>query len=323
MAQLRYAAPVMPPSRARTPWLGSFAILVLIPSASVTWAAAPPPALQPAGQTASPPAGGTTPPSGTGLTVLFTNDDGYEAPGLQALVSAFVGHGELFVAAPATNQTAKGHSLNLSDAVPVRRRTADGVEAAFAIDGTPATSALLGFSTYLPKRPDLVISGINRGENLGVSVYLSGTLGAARQAAFNGIPAIAVSMFGNAAEDYARAAAYVRGLVDDLRRRGLVRPGLFLNVNVPAGEPKGVVVTRLSVRPSQPAYECTPPVGERSACFPVRYQQVTSDEPGTDVGEFYKGFITITPMTLDVTDTPAMGALEALEREDGTKRQPR
>lgn len=248
------------------------------------------------------------------LTILFTNDDGFDAAGLQALVKAFAGHGELYVAAPATNQTAKGHALNLADAVVVRRRTAEGVEAAYAIDATPATSALLGLGTYAPRRPDLVISGINRGENLGVSVYLSGTLGAARQAVFNGIPAIAVSMFGDDPADYAKAAAFVRQLVDDLRTRGFLAPGLFLNVNVPAGTPSGVAITRLSVRPSAPRFECTPPVGDRSACFPIRYEQVTSDEPGTDVGEFYKGFITITPMTLDVTDANAMGRLGVLAR---------
>jgi 5'-nucleotidase len=292
----------------RALWFRPLTMLVMLSNSTLV--AQPPPATP--GQ---PPATQDARRSADGLAILLTNDDGYDAPGLQALVKAFVGYGALFVIAPATNQTAKGHSLNLSEAVPVRRRWAEGVEAAFAIDATPATSALLGLGTYAPKRPDLVISGINRGENLGVSVYLSGTLGAARQAAFNGIPAIAVSMFGNAPDDYTRSAAFVRALVDDLHGKGLLKPGLFLNVNVPAGSAKGVSVTRLSVRPSQPSYECTPAVGDRSACFPVRYNQVTSDEPGTDVGEFYKGYITITPMTLDVTDTKAMAALEALRRQ--------
>jgi 5'-nucleotidase len=251
------------------------------------------------------------PPAAERYTILFSNDDGYDAMGLQALIQAFQGYGDLYVSAPARNQSGKGHSITIADAIVVQRRATEGVALAFAVEATPATSVRVGLEKFVPRRPDLVISGINRGENLGTAVYLSGTLGAAREAVFSGIPAIAVSMGGNAAADYAATAAFVRRLVDDLRGRGAIAPGFFLNVNAPAGTPKGVKVTRLSVLASQQLYDCTPPATDRSACF-SDYEQVNTDEPGTDVAEFFAGYITLTPMTLDTTDARALETLRPL-----------
>jgi 5'-nucleotidase len=252
-------------------------------------------------------------PAADRFTILFSNDDGYDAPGLQALIQAFKGYGDLYVAAPARNQSGKGHSITIADAIVVQRRGTEGVTLALAIEATPATSVRVALEKFVP-RPDLVISGINRGENLGTAVYLSGTLGAAREAAFSRIPAIAVSMRGYASADYAATAAFVRRLVEALRAQGAIAPGFFLNVNAPAGSAKGVKVARLSVRESRQLYDCTPPsAANRSACF-SDYEQVTKDEPGTDVSEFFQGYITLTPMTLDVTDVKTLDALRALEQ---------
>ena len=247
------------------------------------------------------------------FAILFSNDDGYDAPGLQALIHAFAGYGDIYVAAPAQNQSGKGHSITIADAILVRRRSADGAAVAFAIEATPATSVRVGLEQLVPRRPDLVISGINRGENLGMAVYLSGTLGAAREAVFSRIPAIAVSMGGNAPADYAATAAFVRRLVDQLRAKGAVAPGLFLNVNAPAGEAKGVKLTRLSRLVGRQLFECSAPAKDRSACV-SGYEPQTDAEPGTDMAEFARGFITLTPMTLDVTDASAVDSLRALEK---------
>lgn len=257
---------------------------------------------------AAPPAAPAPPP----FTVLLTNDDGFEAPGLQALVKAFAGIGEVYVSAPGVNQSGAGHSVTLADAVVVTDRTLDAVAKAVSVDGSPATAARVGLERIVPRVPDLVVSGINRGENLGMSVYLSGTLGAAREAAFAGVPAIAVSIMGNRPETYAAAATATRALVDDLRARQLLKAGLFVNVNVPAGPVKGTKLARLSLRASRVEHQCSPPMRERVACFPV-FRQTLKDEPGTDIGEFYQGFITVTPMALDVTDTAAMAAITFVE----------
>lgn len=246
--------------------------------------------------------------------ILLSNDDGYSAPGLQALVRAFAGRAELYVAAPLQNQSGKGHSITISEPVWIHERQEPGVAAAYAIEATPATSARLGLDKLVPRRPDLVISGINRGENLGSSVYLSGTLGAAREAAFDRIPAIAVSMQGDAGPDYARTADYVRALVDELRAGGLLRDGMFLNVNAPRGEPRGVRVTRLSVKPSRQIFvRAETPRGR--VLYWTDYEQLREDAEGTDVSAFFQGFVTLTPLTLDASEPGALEPLRRLEQK--------
>jgi len=155
-------------------------------------------------------------------------------------------------------------------------------------------------SPALPRRPDLVISGINRGDNLGATVYHAGTLGPAREAAIVGIPSIAVSMRGDADADYKAAAEYIRQLVEQLHRKGEIKPGLFLNVNVPAGERKGVRVVRLSTKPRHDTFERRTSPRGRVYYWPD-WRQLEEDEEGTDVWAFVRGYITVTPMTLDVT----------------------
>ncbi len=262
---------------------------------------------------------GGMPPQATGrFFVLLTNDDGYDAPGLRALVEAFRSRAEIVVAAPATEQSGKGHSITTS-AEPIflrEHRQPDGA-LWYAIEAPPATCVRLAVESLLPGRPDLVISGINRGENLGMTVYLSGTVGAAREAAIVGLPAIAVSMRGNRPEDYAAAAAYVLELVEQLRQRQALRPGLFLNVNVPAGERRGVRVARLSLLATQEAYERRESPRGR-VYFWSRWRPLEDDAEGTDVWAFARGYITLTPLTLDVTNVSALEALRSLEVQEKT-----
>jgi len=250
--------------------------------------------------------------AGGRLAILLTNDDGYDAPGLQALIEAFRPVADVHVAAPASEQSGKGHSITTTrDPIPAQsRRQADG-RVWYAIDAPPATCVRIALENLLPRRPDLVISGINRGENLGVVVYYSGTLGAAREAALVGVPAMAVSMRGNDAGDYAAAAAFTRQLVEQLHAQGKLTAGIFLNVNVPAGERKGVDVTRLSVRPTLDRFEQRRSPRGR-LYFWSNWEPLREDEPGTDVHAFERGFITVTPMILDVTDAAGVAALKGM-----------
>lgn len=251
------------------------------------------------------------------FTILLTNDDGYNAPGIQALVKAFAGYGDIYIAAPAQNQSGKGHSITTSDVIYVYERKQPDIVAGYAIDAPPATCTRLGLEKYLPKKPDLVISGINAGENLGLAVYLSGTLGAAREAVFSDIPAIAVSqqiLQSNRLEDYAATAAYVRELVEQLRAKQMLKPGFFLNVNAPAREIKGVRLTRVSTKESKQFYQCSETSRGRKYCF-SDYEQVKADDDGTDVQAFFQGFVTLSPMTLDVTDAKEMKGLRSLEKK--------
>lgn len=265
-----------------------------------------------AGPVAAQSAGSATP---GGLTILLSNDDGYDAPGLKALAEAMRPLGEIYVAAPAVEQSGKGHSI-LTTREPIfvtERRQSNGVMW-YAIEAPPATCVRLAIESLLPRRPDLVVSGINRGENLGITVYLSGTLGAAREAAIAGIPAIAVSMDGNDPKDYATTATYLRGLIEEMRAKGLLKPGFFLNVNHPRGDAKGVRVARLSTKATLEKYERrSSPRGR--VYFWSAWEPLKDDDEGTDVWAFVRGYITLTPMALDVTDASATVALRAFEKQ--------
>ena len=179
------------------------------------------------------------------LLILLTNDDGYDAPGIQELARALAPLGELLVAAPEENQSGTGHGTTGREFVQVRRVEIIPGLSGYAITARPATCARLGIEALASRKPDLVVSGINRGVNLGIVVNYSGTLGAAREGAIVGIPSIAVSMNSRATrEEYAAIANYVRQLVELLRTQDRLRPGLFLNINAPSGKPAGVMVVR-------------------------------------------------------------------------------
>lgn len=255
---------------------------------------------------AASPAGAARP-----FVILLSNDDGYNAPGLRALVSALEPAGQVFVSAPFTDQSGTGQSITIGHAIVVHAEQAPKGVVGYAIEAPPATCVRVGMDKLLPRRPDVVISGINRGANLGATVYYSGTLGAAREAALSGIPALAVSLGGNQEQDYARAAAYVRRLLEQLRARGMLKPGLFLNVNVPAGAPRGVRLARLSLKEGQETYRLLNSAPGTQSFLPA-WQPPQHDTEGTDVQAFARGFITLTPMRLDVTAGGEFHALGAL-----------
>lgn len=248
------------------------------------------------------------------FTILVTNDDGFSAPGIRALAEGLKAVGEVIVAAPAQNQSGKGHSIVTSDPILMfERKQANGVTW-YAVEGTPATVTRLALDKLVPRKPDLVVSGINRGENLGIVVYYSGTLGAAREAAMTGVPAIAVSMGGNNDADYAATAAAVREMIEQLRAKDMIKPGLFLNVNAPEGKAKGVLVTRLSTRANEQIYDRR--VNPRGTIyFWPGYRALDKDDEGTDVWGFLNGYITVTPMVLDTTDTKALDGFKMLEKK--------
>lgn len=255
------------------------------------------------------------PPSSPKFTILLSNDDGYNAPGLQALIHALQPVGELFVAAPAANESSKAHSLSVGMPIYAKLERQTRGDAFYAIEATPATCVRLALNALMTRQPDVVVTGINRGDNLGLQVYTSGTVGAAREAAFSGLPAIAVSMQGDDPKDYAAAAAYVRTLLGQLRARGLLKPGLFLNVNIPAGKPRGVRVTRLSLRYGREVYERRTDDGGRLS-FRQTWHPTRKDDVGTDVEAFERGYITLTPLSLDTTAAKSLRDLSALETRE-------
>ena len=161
--------------------------------------------------------------------ILITNDDGIHAAGLRALVEALKPIAEITVVAPSHERSASAQSLTLRQPIYCDQIA----ENEYSVEGTPADAVILAFNTLLKQRPDLVISGINRGGNMGENVYYSGTVGAAMEGAINRVPAIAVSVSYKSKEfDYTPAANFTRTLAPLILKEGLP-PGILLNVNVP------------------------------------------------------------------------------------------
>ena len=243
--------------------------------------------------------------------ILISNDDGVRAPGLLAVALALRGMAEITIAAPAENQSGKGHSITIGEPMYVDRVTLQPGLDAYSITATPASCVKIGLGVLVTAKPDLVVTGINRGYNLGRVTYVSGTVGAAREAALSGIPAIAAS---TAVEqtDYAPAAEVVRQVVEMARRNGL-QPGVILNVNVPPGSSaaiKGIQLTRQSQLTGVERFEeQKTPTGRRF--FWSIWNEPTGDVEGTDVWAVEHGFAAVTPLTAGEFDARTYEAWQA------------
>jgi 5'-nucleotidase len=242
------------------------------------------------------PSSAATPGAQRPYRILVTNDDGVRAPGILAVAQALQSLGEITIAAPSENQSGKGHSIITSDPIFVDQVTLTGGLSGYSIIATPATCVKVGVRALMASRPDLVVSGINRGYNLGMVTYVSGTIGAAREAALMGIPAIASSL---SAEEtnYAAAAENVRKVAEMVHQRGL-EAGVLLNVNVPPGAQttiKGMRVTTQSAQSGEERFEeQRSPTGRRM--FWSIWKDPTGDVEGTDVWATEHGFVAITPL---------------------------
>lgn len=228
--------------------------------------------------------------------ILVTNDDGVRAPGILALAQALQTLGEVTIVAPSENQSGKGHSIITSDPIFVDQVTLAGAGRAYAVVGPPATCVKVAVRALMPDRPDLVVSGINRGYNLGMVTYVSGTIGAAREAALMGIPAIASSL---AVEEtnYAPAAQIVKRVAEMVRTNGL-DAGVLLNVNVPAGrgtDIKGLQLTRQSASSGEERFEEQKSPSGRRLFWSV-WREPTGGPEGTDVWATEHGYAAITPL---------------------------
>jgi 5'-nucleotidase len=246
--------------------------------------------------------------------ILLSNDDGITAPGLLAAYAELARLGEVTVAAPAENQSGVGHGITYAE--PIMMREIDPlvrVEGAqgewYRIAARPATCVRLALNSLLSERPDLVVSGINRGDNAGLTIYVSGTLGAAREAAFDGIPSIAASQVISPEMDYRPGASLVGRLAAEVLRRGGVPRGTFLSVNIPAGEIKGVKVLPHAMSAGVNAYERR--VNPRhEVYFWNVWTEPTDPTLDTDVGAIGHGYASVTPLRIEVNDPAARQELE-------------
>jgi len=182
----------------------------------------------------------------------------------------------------------------------------------YAIDGTPTDCVLVSTHGLLPFKPDLVVSGVNRGPNMGDDVFYSGTVAAAIEGAFQGLPALAISLVVSGVADFTYACAFARSLVDTMVERGLP-PKSVLNVNVPnrpAAEIKGVKVTKLGMRVYEDSLiERVDPRG-RNYYWIGGDAPIWQPEPGSDFLAVDEGYVSVTPLHLDLTDNALRTRLE-------------
>jgi len=256
------------------------------------------------------------------MRILLTNDDGIYAPGLRALRTELQKLGSVLVVAPATEQSAAGHSVTLLNPLLVSDVFEDDGKSfvGWAVEGRPADCVKLALLELLPDPPDVIISGLNAGSNAGINVLYSGTVAAAIEGAFYRRTAIAVSLeYDKKITDFPAAARYARQVIEQIMARKPAEGSLF-NVNIPVlerGPVKGVKVLPQNVSPYTEKFDRR--VNPRGRTYFWASPEFLCPDPhsGTDVEALAEGFITVTPLKFDLTDHAKLAELKAREWKVG------
>ena len=245
--------------------------------------------------------------------ILITNDDGIASPGLLALKKALTDIGRVTVLAPDRNWSASGHVKTLHKPLRADEVTlADGTPA-LATDGAPSDAVALAFLGLAVPPIDIVVSGINRGANLGYDMTYSGTVTAAMEGVIHGVPAIAVSLDSNSHDDFNVAAGFAAKLAREVLTHGLAE-GVLLNVNVPplpAEQIAGVLITRTGRRIYRDELVHRLDPRDRPYYWIGGAAPTGVEEEGTDIWAVAHGYVSVTPIHLDLT---AHDSLETLSR---------
>ncbi len=247
--------------------------------------------------------------------ILITNDDGYDALGFQTLYNGLKNDFNLFVSVPRSQQSGASHSLTLRKPIRVERYQKNF----YIIDGTPTDCVLLAYHDLIKEEVDMVIAGINHGPNMGSDVFYSGTVAAALQAATLGIRvALAISLAGELYKDFSHAVGYVKDLIGRINRHYKSNKinSLILNINIPEGRIKGERITRMGKR----IYKDK--VFRDNEKDGVMYSVINGIldyklDADTDFEATEMGYVSITPLKLDLTDYEA---IEEVKRVFGPQR---
>ncbi|MBI4851767.1 MAG: 5'/3'-nucleotidase SurE [Acidobacteria bacterium] len=242
--------------------------------------------------------------------ILVTNDDGIDSDGIKALADSLSTLGDVIVVAPSTDMTAVSHSLTLHSPLRIEKRD----EACYAVTGTPTDCVVLAINILLNNAlPDLVVSGINRGANLGDDIHYSGTVAGAMEGTFYGIASIAVSLAGRERYDFQYAAQVAKEISSNVLKSGLPK-GTLLNVNVPRGPIKGIALTRQASRSAGTEILINHDPRNRPYYW-VGYGKISWEQnAGTDFAAIKQGLVSITPIKNDMTN---YAHLSELEKWDG------
>lgn len=243
--------------------------------------------------------------------IVLTNDDGYNAPGIRALWEKLSQDAEVIMVAPETEQSAVGHAITLSNPLKVRKIVEAGQFMGYAVSGTPADCVKIAVTVLLEEAPELVVSGINQGGNLGTCAIYSGTVSAATEAAIMGVPAIAVSLDSFDSQDFSVAASFVSKFYPMVIQHGLPE-GVSLNINVPAvsrEKIKGAVITRQGKSRVIETFDKRVDPRNNTYYWLAGEMKFNEVEQGTDCEMVAKNYISITPIHFDLTHFQAIATL--------------
>jgi 5'-nucleotidase len=240
--------------------------------------------------------------------ILVTNDDGYFSPGIEALAAALQALGDVIVVAPHTEASAVGHALTLRRPLRVEKIRQEW----FSVDGTPTDCVNIAIDEIMPEPPDLVVSGINKGLNVGDDVTYSGTVAGAFEAALLGFPGIAVSLErGTGDSNYVPAADIAAQVAAQVLQKGLPFR-TFLNINVPRGELQGVRTTVQAKRNHITKVDRRVDPRQRPYFWIEEAQDDWAPHDRSDRQAIKDGFVSITPLQPDLTDHKALDVVERL-----------
>jgi 5'-nucleotidase len=237
--------------------------------------------------------------------ILITNDDGIYAEGLRALVVALQDLGTVSVVAPSQERSAAGQSLTLRQPIFAEQVA----EREWSIEGTPTDAMIVAIHRLFPEKPDLVVSGINRGGNLGENIFYSGTVGAAMEAVINHVPALAISaVFRTGKFDYAGTAQFTRHLAQTVLEKGLPA-GVMLNVNVPPNWNGAVRFTRQSKKVTRSVLQEGADPRGRKFYWISEEELIGGVDADSDYAAVFAGAVSITPLQLERTHEAAFQQL--------------
>ncbi len=249
------------------------------------------------------------------MRILISNDDGIHSTGIRTLISKLVREHEVYVIAPDRERSAAGHALTLHKPLRVSEIEMEyAVAKAWETTGTPGDCIKIGVSVILDKKPDIIISGINHGPNLGADVLYSGTVSAAMEGAVLGYPSIAVSLSNGCIEpeDFEYAAEFIAKFMNRIKSIKFPKKTI-LNINVPAvpgSDIAGIQITRLGTRMYTDTYEKR--IDPRGKVYYWLAGEIiqTDEEEGTDITAIRNNKISITPVTFEITHKSIMPELE-------------
>ncbi len=248
------------------------------------------------------------------MKILLTNDDGIFADGIYALFREMKQLGEVIAIAPASEQSAVGHAITLWNPLRINQVNRHGEFFGYAVNGTPADCVKLAVHAIMDERPDVIVSGINLGANIGTAVIYSGTVSGATEGAILGIPSIAISLATFSNPDFSAAAKFARKLTSTVVEKGGLPQGILLNVNVPAvaeSEIAGVEITRNSESRFEDIFEKRLDPRKRVYYWSAGVEQTYDLREGTDSAALRGNKISVTPIHFDMTAHAQVPVIES------------